>query len=340
MNSPGRLVLYAPGVHTGGGLVLLKDLLAAETTKPDVMFLDARSLGKLGGQPKCEQHVVKRSVFSRVLNELLLWRLARDGDTVFCFHGLPPFFRPRGRVIVFIQNRLLVQQSFPFRQYRTMTTLRLILERSWLKLRSKTATKFVVQSASMDFDTKQRLGAHITVEIRPFRSALKTQSATHELSYDFVYVASDDPHKNHHNLLAAWKLLAESGLKPSLAITLPFATRIAQEVVRDSRDFGLNISNIGKVEHADVAALYASAKALIYPSFVESFGLPLIEAADAGLPILAGELDFIRDVVKPAETFDPFSPLSIARAVSRFLGVPESRPPVASPDDFLHDVLK
>ncbi len=59
--------------------------------------------------------------------------------------------------------------------------------------------------------------------------------------------------------------------------------------------------------------------ALIFPSKTESLGLPLIEAASAGLPIIASELDFVRDVCVPNETFDPYSSTSISRAVKRLL---------------------
>jgi hypothetical protein len=32
----------------------------------------------------------------------------------------------------------------------------------------------------------------------------------------FLYVASGEPHKNHRNLVEAWTLLAEEGIKPGL----------------------------------------------------------------------------------------------------------------------------
>ena len=73
-------------------------------------------------------------------------------------------------------------------------------------------------------------------------------------------------------------------------------------------------------------ALYASAGALVFPSLGESFGLPLIEARQAGLSILAPELDYVRDVCEPAQTFDPQSATSIARAVKRFLQLADPVP--------------
>lgn len=58
----------------------------------------------------------------------------------------------------------------------------------------------------------------------------------------------------------------------------------------------------------------------------------------AGLPIVAAELDYVRDVVTPMQTFDPTSPVSIARAVKRFLGVADHPSPLLSPADFLRQI--
>lgn len=67
---------------------------------------------------------------------------------------------------------------------------------------------------------------------------------------------------------------------------------------------------------------YAETKALIYPSLFESFGLPLFEARLLNLDVLASDSDFVRDLVEPIQTFDPYSPYSIANAVIRHMGIP------------------
>jgi glycosyltransferase involved in cell wall biosynthesis len=65
----------------------------------------------------------------------------------------------------------------------------------------------------------------------------------------------------------------------------------------------------------------------------------LLEAASCGLPIVAAECDYVRDVVTPVETFDPESAVSIARAVRRFLGSPEPAVPVLTANHFLARIL-
>ena len=94
------------------------------------------------------------------------------------------------------------------------------------------------------------------------------------------------------------------------------------------------------VNSSDMAGILKSSTALIYPSKIESFGMPLIEAQILNIPVIASELDYVRDIVVPSETFDPNSPLSIARAVKRFLKIDTENYVLTNPSDFLASILK
>jgi glycosyltransferase involved in cell wall biosynthesis len=143
----------------------------------------------------------------------------------------------------------------------------------------------------------------------------------YEKQFDFIYVASGEAHKNHKALINAWGILADEGLFPSLALTLvpEQAPELCALAAKEMVSRGARIHTIGFVSHERVMSMYRESGALIYPSIFESFGLPLIEAQQVGLPVLAPELDYVRDVIEPDETFDPRSPISIARAVRRHL---------------------
>ena len=141
-----------------------------------------------------------------------------------------------------------------------------------------------------------------------------------EKKFDFVYVADGEFHKNHHHLISALILLAEEGISPSLCLTLSKRNEnIVKKIDVEIANHDLKISNIGEVSHVEIINLYRSSTALIFPSTIESFGLPLLEASQLRLPIIASEKDFVRDVCTPVQTFDPQSPISISRAIKRFL---------------------
>ena len=340
-----RILLHAPGIHVGGGLHLLQSLFESSSATFDWGQLDKRiqSKGYLTGTAAI--HWVKKSVWSRLWAEWRLYRRCTLGDTVLCFHGLPPFFHLRGHVVVFAQNRLLFDSS-SLHGYPFSTMLRLMGERLWTRILSRNCDRYIVQTPSMASVVRCSLGNQVPISVLPFifRVADMSRGTTMASSsqYDFVYVASGDAHKNHGNLLLAWRLLAEAGLKPSLALTVDALSHLmlASEITKQRDHHGLNIVNLGKVASADMPALYKSSSAMIFPSKVESYGLPLIEATQMGLPVLASELDYVRDVIEPVETFDPESPVSIARAVRRFLKNPDPIGPVGTAEEFLAEVLR
>jgi glycosyltransferase involved in cell wall biosynthesis len=158
---------------------------------------------------------------------------------------------------------------------------------------------------------------------------------------DFLYIASGEPHKNHLALLEAWQLLANVGVRPSLMLTIDNKRHagLAAAINHAIAAYDLKIHNIGAIGHETALELYRQARALVYPSVLESFGIPLLEAQRAGLDILAPERDYVRDLLDPVESFDPDSSLSIARAVRRYLGQTEPRYAPVTAADFLQAVV-
>jgi glycosyltransferase involved in cell wall biosynthesis len=189
------------------------------------------------------------------------------------------------------------------------------------------------------------LGGRIKIALAPFleirkKSFQKSHICTRK--YDFIYIATGEEHKNHLTLINAWCTLAKDSIFPTLGLTLNEDSSSKLIIYLDGciKKYGLKISNLGYLGRQDVDELMEESSALIYPSKLESFGLPLIEASNAGLPILAPELDFVRDIINPIETFDPDSSISIARAVKRFLGLPSADHQSLTPSQFLDNLSR
>ena len=157
----------------------------------------------------------------------------------------------------------------------------------------------------------------------------------------FLFVASGEAHKNHLRLIDALVILANQSVFPKLFLTLDpkSSAKLCEHIEEMKVHFGLNIVNKGLMAHKDILALYKTVDALIYPSLMESFGLPLVEASLAGLPVLASELDYVRDLVDPEETFDPKSSISIARSIKRFMKLQPDEVLLQSPKNFITNIL-
>lgn len=326
----GRVLLFAPNVHTGGGLVLLKSLLAAWPEGQVLLaWLDARARDTLALPAGAQVSWVQPTPSSRMVAQWGVARAAQAADRLLCFHGLPPLWPTPARIEVFLQNRNYLGEV-DLATFRPRTRLRLRLEQ-WMCRRGRGKVhRYWVQTPSMAAALQRWWGQTREdlppVEVLPFLPGLPAMAQTAAPSQqpaelDFLYVADGEAHKNHRRLIQAWCLLAAQGWRPSLGLTLgPRDQGLREWVEQQAQAHGLRIRQLGAMPHAEVLSWYGRCRALVFPSLSESFGLPLLEARMAGCPVLAGELDFVRDVCKPAQTFDPHSAVSIARALCRFEG--------------------
>jgi glycosyltransferase involved in cell wall biosynthesis len=282
------------------------------------------------------------------MSELMLVMSVKKEDAVLCFGNLPPLLRLRGLTFVYLQNRYLVE-NINTGDFAITSRLRLLVERMWLKFKYKNADEFFVQTPSMKKLLDIKIKGMRPVKISPFslssadfnRSVQKTVRHNFESFYEFLYLASGEPHKNHIALIDAWCLMAKEGLFPSLCLTVDSDRfpAVVQYLDLMKDKFAIKVDNLGCQTHEQALTLYKKCGALIFVSKYESLGLPLIEAAQVGLPILAPELDYIRDLIDPTQTFDPNSPLSITRSVKRYIGASEASLPIMDTQQFLDSVF-
>lgn len=343
-----KVFIHATNIHQGGGQSLLDALLKALDDKVTfVLSLDDRMPTPRYMAHNIQIKRVKPSMLQRIEAERWLFKTVGEDDVVLCFGNLPPLFRLRGRTVVFLQNRYLIE-DVPLHGFPLKIRTRLIVERLWLSKKLMNVDEFVVQTPTMKRLMEIKTRGRVPVSVLPFVAdpcgytrSLPQRKDQKDIDYDFVYVASGEPHKNHRRLIEAWCLLAEEGLFPSLCLTLDEArfAGLCQEIEAMHQQYGLKVENAGGLSHQDVLSLYKKAGASIYPSTFESFGLPLIEARQANLPVLASELDYVRDVCVPVQTFDPHSPVSMARAVKRFLGKPNPTVELHTPAEFWRALL-
>lgn len=81
-----------------------------------------------------------------------------------------------------------------------------------------------------------------------------------------------------------------------------------------------------RLDDASLAAAYTGAAALVYPSFHEGFGLPVVEAMACGCPVICGTAGSLPEVAGQAAYYaDVFRPLSIAAALDAVVSNPALR---------------
>lgn len=133
-----------------------------------------------------------------------------------------------------------------------------------------------------------------------------------------LMVGTIEPRKNHRNLLAALPLLERRLDLPLVLVGRQGwqAGRIVEEI-RRLESMG-RVIWLDYVDDARLPLLYARARTVIYPSWYEGFGLPIVEALAAGVPVVASDIAAAREVGGSAVIYvEPASPESIADGIER-----------------------
>ena len=200
------LFIHATNVHQGGGRSLLAAVLNALPDSVNcVLSLDSRMPISEGMVPRAQVRRVKPSIVQRWLAEKWLSRHVMSEDIVLCFGNLPPLFKLRGCTVVFVQNRYLIDHV-PLRGFPLKVRLRLAIERLWFTARMMHVDEFIVQTPTMRRLLEKKTEGNIPVRMLPFlaqpggysRSVLEP-AMLRKNDFDFVYVASGEPHKNHRH---------------------------------------------------------------------------------------------------------------------------------------------
>lgn len=229
---------------------------------------------------------------------------------ILCFANVPPPIKLNVPVFTYFHNLLLLKQpkGFPIR-----VKISVILKYIYIRFRLKNTDYFVVQSDNV----QKEIMAHLSFPAEkiltlPFFRSLGPARHAKSHSNKFCYVSNGNSHKNHINLLKAWKILKARGLDLELNLTISDKYPALLKVIEHYQNQKLKIINH---TNADVKKIYEESDFQIYPSTIESFGLPLIESAEAGCEVIASDLSYVHAIIQPLEVFDPYNPNSIADAV-------------------------
>ena len=146
----------------------------------------------------------------------------------------------------------------------------------------------------------------------------------------FVAIGTIEGRKNHILLLKLWqRLVAELG--PEAPILLVIGQRgweaeSALELLDDRDQWNGAVREISGADDEELASWLAGARALLMPSFAEGFGLPVIEALQAGTPVIASDLPVFREIAGDIPTYlDPSDATAWEAAIRDFSGATPER---------------
>jgi len=300
-------IIYAAGLHSGGGLFILNYLRKKIFNKEDIFFLDERlKLDKF--YKNLNIIFVKDSFFSKFYSELKIKLFYdKNKNNIIFLNGLPPFFKFKNYVISYFQNANILTSK----RFFSTDNLRSIKFRFF----KKNVDKWVVFSRYAKKMLKKKIQKReITYQkiiLKNFRSKLKKK-------YDFIYPASGEDHKNHENLIKAFIILSKNKIFPRLLLTLKKSEFTKLNIQYYKKKYKLKIINKPYQMREKFMSNYSYSKALIFPSYTETLGLPLLEAKSYGIAILASNRNFAKEYTKKNMLFEPDNPKDLAKKIINY----------------------
>ncbi|MFA4971004.1 MAG: glycosyltransferase [bacterium] len=268
----------------------------------------------------------KKSWGRRILWELFMApRLIRklNPDVVVSLQNTAILFTKKPQVVY-------VHQSLPFLRERKWSLLKNGERVLWLytelfyyliKKAANRAHTVVVQTMWMKRALADAYGIshNKVVALMPPISLPATDGAERlkgrRQSQEFFYPTTSFVYKNIDVLLQALKILKSKGIAPRVSVTIRgdengYARRMKQHAERE----GLKMEFLGPLPRSEVMLCYRDS-ILIFPSLVETIGLPLLEARALGGDIIASDRPFSHEVLDGyprVRFFDPCSPDELA----------------------------
>ena len=300
-------------INKGGGAVLLQYLIEKILAHPggnDFFFLLDPRFDK-------PQNLTKNyTIIPNKLSDRIKFYKQHKNDysKVFCFANTPPPVKLKVPVYTYSHNQKLLEAP---KQKFKKSYWRLYLKYLVIKLYNNNTDYYIVQTPHMVEEllaTGLKDAAHC-LQI-PFYDAEKYKGATIPFEQrpadEFAFVSTPSPQKNYPTLLDAWEHLHSQGHTPALHITIDATAPHLLTRIEEMKAKGIRIFNYSYI---DPRELYFKYRYLVCPSVMESFGLPLIESVESGMKVLAPDMPYVYDVIKPSITFNPWDKTSIAAAV-------------------------
>lgn len=295
-----------------------------------LLYLD-RPLGPTA--PPLPPHLKVRVLGqSRLRGDFLQFRKQVKRDRPDLVHGTMNYVPPR----LGVPTTITIHDALEVKRYPFVPPP--ASRRAWLmraysaamtRAGAKKARRIITVSAASANELRGALGRQ-RLPIRVVHNGLSLPVVTAEgpRSSDTVLaLASTDPRKNFDLLFRALAgEMRHVSAAPRLEIVCTNATAAAH-VEQAARSYQIrNLCVLRSLSDGEMAAHYASAAVFVWPSRMEGFGLPPLEAMAQGCPVASSSAPSMPEVLGDVPLwFDPDRPEQLADAMIRFLENPALR---------------
>lgn len=312
------LLIDALHIHNSGGKILLDYLIESLRNSNIRVYylLDKRLKGDY-------TFLTNRNVFfakANFINRLIFYMRNKNKFLkVFCFGNIPPPINLQAETFTYFHQKLFLQIPDEISLINKQT---LHLKSNVVKYLSKNTDSWIVQTSLMKQSLLKKYNiAEQKILVVPFYPPLKNlnKKQIRRKPYTYLYVSTNNPHKNFKNLINGFKLFYDKHKTGELHLTLINDNSKIINEIKALISNGYPIINHGFIDRRTLSILYLKSEYLIYPSLMESFGLGIIEGIELGCKVIASDLPYTHAVCNPSIQFNPRSSLSISNSFYKSL---------------------
>jgi glycosyltransferase involved in cell wall biosynthesis len=324
--------------HTGIGrylMELVKNLEKIDQTNDYLIFLRKKYFRRLKFKnPRFKKVLADFPHYS--FSEQILFKKLIEKENLDLVHfphfNLPIFYR--GKYLVTIHDLIKheskgfltttrFQLFYWFKYLGYLITINLVLRRAQKILvpshwwRKRLQKKFNLQKGKIRVTYEAVSQDFKKLAVKKDEKRIAEVLKKYEIKTPFViYTGNLYPHKN---LLKLAEAIGKINQQRELFLVIVCAKSVFwQRFRREINKLGVKDSIVlaGFVPDRDLVCLYRAAQAFIFPSLLEGFGLPGLEAMAAGLPVIASRASCLPEIYQEAAYFfDPKSPKDMAAKI-------------------------
>jgi glycosyltransferase involved in cell wall biosynthesis len=320
------------GIHakSGGGITYLRNILPILAEMPDIelhLFLHENQLSLF--EPINEKINVTLFSFQPTFFRTLVWEqlaIPKNAREMKC----DVLFSPANFGPIFTRNHVILLRNAVSVIKLTQKPRQMIY---WLVLSGATIFSFLMAKKAiavsdyakklLTFGLPPAITNKCTVVYHGVCQVSSNQIQYTGLGCDLLAVSDIYVQKNYHNLISAFAVLLEK--RPGLKLIIigqeidhGYARRLHQLIKE------LNIQNNicfkGRVETRELMDYYRNCRVFVFPSVIETFGNPLLEAMSVGVPIACSNQAAMPEILGNAGLFfDPEDKFDMATKIEQLL---------------------
>lgn len=315
---------------TGGAYVVLSQFMQAlcsNSADLDITLLSPARIKDL--EKSTYKHIFlnhNRKWLKRFVFEFFFWRSKYEGaDILLSFQNTMPVTSKKTKKFLYLHQPLPFSEHLrlnPFKRSEFADFLKKYFYLFMIRVGLRRDVIVIVQTEWMRDAVIAKLHhpKEKVIKVTPAYSFDRIRYSAKKIApkgYNLFYPALFYVHKNHGPLLEAISLCKNKIPDIKLHLTLRGDEGNLAEMVQ-RLGIQKHIVWLGSLTKDEVFSWYEKCDALVFPSVLETLGLPLLEAAHFNLPVMASDLPYAREVLnnyKNVEFFDPTDSRSIASCI-------------------------